>query len=474
MRQGTTELEHPVIDADGHIIELIPAALPYLREALGPNDFERYRRSVTTLDDRLGSSSDDRWATRAAQGGWWSSPLHNTRDLAASIAPRLLAERLPEIGIDYAVLYPTLALATAAVEDDDLRIGLCRGWNDYFAATYRPFADRMTAAGLIPMHTPAEAIAELEHCKAIGIKVAGIPHTVVRPIAAATPSPWRMPGQTHWCDFFGLDSAYDYDPVWAKFGELGFAITVHVGVGAAPIGWYHWVSSFVANHVGSFAWGCHPLMKALLLGGVTRRFPDAVIAFQECGVSWATTLLADLVEHWEKRNLDTMHARFDPQLLDLPELRRYVTEYAPELLEGVDDVDAALRGAMLWGRPPEQFDEFAAMQVSSERDIIDLAAPRMWFGCEADDRTVVAAFAEHNGLEVDLNVMLGSDISHFDTPDMDAVVPSARRLVDKGLLSPDRLRALLCDNAMRLFSHADPDFFTGTAVADYVPAVKVR
>ena len=149
-----------------------------------------------------------------------------------------------------------------------------------------------------------------------------------------------MPGQTHWCDYFGLDSAYDYDPVWAKFGELGFAITVHVGIGAAPMGWYHWVSSFVANHVGSFAWACHPLCKALLLGGVTRRFPDAVIAFQECGVSWATTLLSDLVEHWEKRNAETMRSVFDPQLLDLAELRRYVSEYAPELIARLDDVDS--------------------------------------------------------------------------------------------------------------------------------------
>ena len=81
---------------------------------------------------------------------------------------------------------------------------------------------------------------------------------------------------------------------------------------------------------------------------------------------------------------------------------------------------------------------------------------------------MTAAFAEHNGLGTDLNVMLGSDISHFDTPDMDRVVPNARRLVDKGLLTDAQLRALLCDNAAHLFTHADPDFFAGTAVADYV------
>jgi hypothetical protein len=84
------------------------------------------------------------------------------------------------------------------------------------------------------------------------------------------------------------------------------------------------------------------------------------------------------------------------------------------------------------------------------------------------------AFADHNGLGTDLNVMLGSDISHFDTPDMDRVVPSACHLVDKGLLSDAQLRALLCDNAARLFTHADREFFAGTAVADYVSGVTLR
>jgi len=82
----------------------------------------------------------------------------------------------------------------------------------------------------------------------------------------------------------------------------------------------------------------------------------------------------------------------------------------------------------------------------------------------------VAAFAEHNGLGTDFNVMLGSDISHFDTPDMDQVVPSACRLVDKGLITSTQLRALLCDNAARLFTHADRDFFAGTSVSGYAPA----
>ena len=38
------QVGHPIIDADGHILEFTPAALPYLREAMGS---ERPRLSTT-------------------------------------------------------------------------------------------------------------------------------------------------------------------------------------------------------------------------------------------------------------------------------------------------------------------------------------------------------------------------------------------------------------------------------------------
>src|SRR5581483_1077627 len=138
-----------------------------------------------------------------------------------------------------------------------------------------------------------------------------------RPIEAPAPSPWLMPGQTHWWDHYGVDSLYDYDPVWRAFAELGFAVTVHWGVGGPPTteSNYTSVSNFMANHIASFAGPTAKTVKSLYLGGVTRRLPDAVFAFQECGVGWAAGLLGDAIEHWEKRNLATLRQVFDPALL---------------------------------------------------------------------------------------------------------------------------------------------------------------
>jgi predicted TIM-barrel fold metal-dependent hydrolase len=465
--QVRAQLSHPVIDADGHVLEFMPAALPYLREALGPTLFERYQLMRKPLAAAMSSpAAADRLATRKPQTGWWGTPVAHVRDVATSIFPRLLHERAEELGLDFLILYPTNSLGTAGIADDELRQGLCRGFNAFFADTYRPYADRLTIAGMVPMNTPAEAIAELEHCKALGLRVAAIGHGVLRPIPRPdtdSPTPWLWPGQRHWFDHFGHESAHDYDPVWRRFQELGFAVSAHGGIGAPPTNHYTSTSSWMYNHIGSFAAMMYPLCKALYLGGVARRFPRLCFAFLECGVGWAATLLSDTVGHYEKRNLAALQSTYVPSLLDRDELLRLARRYGSELLEGVDgDPLERLEGVLLRGSPPEQLDEFP--EIGSLDDLRTPFVRSFFFGCEADDRSVAAAFAKGNALGARLQPMLSSDISHFDVPRMDEVLPEAFELLDEGLLSPEDFRDFAFANAARLYLRGNPDFFRGTAV----------
>ena len=98
---------------------------------------------------------------------------------------------------------------------------------------------------------------------------------------------------------FGLDSAHDYDPVWATCVELGVAPAFH-----SSLQYTHSarsVSSYVFNHIGGIAGNHAVLCKALVLGGVFRRFPELRVGFLEGGVAWGAALLADTVGHWRKR-----------------------------------------------------------------------------------------------------------------------------------------------------------------------------
>ena len=53
---------------------------------------------------------------------------------------------------------------------------------------------------------------------------------------------------TVWYDVLGIDSPYDYDPVWAKCVELGIAPTFHSG--SSSQGLRLSPTNFVYNHIG--------------------------------------------------------------------------------------------------------------------------------------------------------------------------------------------------------------------------------
>jgi predicted TIM-barrel fold metal-dependent hydrolase len=471
-QQIRENLDHPVIDADGHVLEFMPAALPYLREALGPKLFEQYRSQTSPIGRIMGGASTaERQRTRAPQSAWWGNPAAKTIDLATATIPALLHERLPELGIDFCVLYPTKTLGSAGVEDQDIRIGLCRGLNDFFADTYRPFADRMTVAGVVPMVTPEEAVAELAHCRELGLKVVGLPEGVTRPIpepSLNSPSPFLVPGQAHWFDTFGLDSAHDYDPVWQAICDNGFAAVFHGGIGHIAPYTFTSITSYVFNHIGFFAERMHRLCKSLFLGGVTRRFPDLNVAFLECGVGWACSLLVDIVEHWEKRNLSALQENLDPTLVDWDQFEELMRKYGGSLLDSVDDLRESLQAIPAVGVPPEEHDEFRHLQVTSKAELKDLFVPRFFFGCEADDRTMSFAFSPANAFGARLQPVFSSDIAHWDVEDMAGVVAEAWGMVRKNVLTAEDFRDFTFTNPARLFAGTNPGFFEGTAVADAV------
>ena len=458
-------LDHPVIDCDGHVQEYVPAALPYLREALGAERFQAYLdRGQEIARIMAGGTSDERARTRVPQSAWWATPARNTLDLATAVLPRLLVERLGELGIDYAVLFPSKALGAAAPDDPDVRRGVCRGWNDFYAEAYREFSRSLTVAGIIPMHTPDEAIAELEHCHAIGLKVAVIPEGVYRPIPEPAPdgtqrSPFMLPGQTHWFDTFGIDSAHDYDPVWATFERLGFAVMSHGGIGHIAPNNFTSISNYSFNHIGMMAEKMHRQTKSLFMAGVTRRFPRLPFAVLECGVNWATTLLSDAVEHWEKRR-PTGLADLDPATIDWDLFGSLVSKYGTGMVpDGAD-----LSGIPATGVPPADLDDWRFLDVSSEDELAALFAEHFYFGCEADDRTLAFAFSPALPGGQPLRPIFSSDIGHWDVTDMADTVAESHELVEDGLITPEQYRAFVYDNPRRLLTAVNPSFFEGTAI----------
>src|ERR1700745_819494 len=104
----------------------------------------------------------ERTERRIVQPNFWNRQGENTLDRATAMMPKLLYERLDEIGTDFAVIYPTAGLGLPRIGGDAPRRAVIRAYNIVSADYFRDFSDRMTPAAIIPMHTPEEAIEERE------------------------------------------------------------------------------------------------------------------------------------------------------------------------------------------------------------------------------------------------------------------------------------------------------------------------
>jgi predicted TIM-barrel fold metal-dependent hydrolase len=458
-------LGHPVIDIDGHLVEHVPEVVPFVREFLARPLFDRWMRGeFAHLFAVTGATNAERARTRVPQAGWWGAPTANTLDRATAMLPGLLYERMDELGFDLTVLYPTVGFGIAGVPDDELRRGLCAGWNAYLASTINPFRDRIRVAGVIPMHTPDEAIAELDHCHALGIDVAGLPHGVVRRIAEPLDGTvaFAWPGATHWLDTYGLDSAYDYDAVWQRCRELRLPVTFHGGL-AFDSRHMQSPSNFVWNHLGLHASMMFQIARSLVLGGVTHRFSDLSFAFLECGVAWAASLASDLVEHWERRSAEGLPAT-DPERLDVALLAELFERYGRST-EGLERLGAPS------GPPVDERDDFVDVNVTSSDELVARLSGPCFFGCEADDATVATAFSPALPAGTRLQAALSSDLGHWDVDGIAKVLTHAWAHVERGRLTEHDFRDFVFVNPARLYLRANPNFFDGTSVASYVPEV---
>jgi predicted TIM-barrel fold metal-dependent hydrolase len=458
-------LKHPVIDSDGHFSEYVPVVTEYITRVGGKNALEDFGKAMNktfismewyNLTPR---QRKEVWEKRPP---FFGTPAKNTLDLATSLFPELLHERLGEIGLDFAVLYPGLALGAQTFLDDEIRRITCRALNNYYADLFMDHPDRLTPVAVIPMNTPQEALEELDYAVVQrGFKVVMMPSTIRRPIPAIAKKYPEAARYAFRLDTFGIDSEYDYDPVWARCQELKVVPTFH-GPGE---GWGSRtsISNYVYNHMGHFASANEAICKSLFLGGVTHRFPDLKFLFLEGGVGWARTLLGEIKGHWEKRNRDAVY-NCDPKRIDREQFSALYHRYGGKLLR---DLPAGSEATVFLARDedPAYVDDFVRCGIERKQDIRDLFVPPFYFGCEADDPITSSAFdTKRNPFKARLNVVFGSDIGHFDVPDMTEVLPEAYEMVEEEMISEDEFKEFVFANAVRLWTAVNPDFFTGTAV----------
>jgi predicted TIM-barrel fold metal-dependent hydrolase len=447
------KLDHPVIDADAHVVECDFAHLDFVRSIASEDVAKRVKAERANHGPTV-------------KGFWWGLPSGpHTADRALAQLPRYFRSRMDELGIDFAHCYTTRGLSHVYITDEAARRASCRALNMLYAEMFAEVGDRVRPVAVIPTYTPAEAIAELEYAvETLGFKAIMIGTELRGPGRANTGGdPYLSPTQS--TRSIVMDSPYDYDPFWRRCIELKVAPVCHTA--SRGIGYRASPNNYVFNHLGDFASGAEFFCRSLIFSGVTKRFPQLSFGFLEGGVAWAQTLLNDIVEHWEKRNAEAMEENLNPDRLDIDLLAKLFHEFGGKRLTA-ERIRANPHGAGMIERP-QVFDEFADCAMKEIGDLRQLFVDPFYFGCEADDRMISVAFNRRlNPLGQPLKAMFGSDIGHWDVLDATSILTEAWTLVEAKLLTLDNFRDLTFVNPAKLHLTMNPDYFAGTVVADAV------
>ena len=486
------QLDHPVLDCDGHLREFLPEWLDYMVKVGGQDWADRYLKKVgadvaESKPTGLGPNKDfgaaalytheQRQHGRIRRGPWWGMPVANPVDCASPYLPKLLISRMDELGMDYLITYPTWGLTVHTIPDDEDRLIATRAVNEMHAEVWNGDSDiahRVHVPAVIPIHTPQEALAELEHCvqtlKFKAIKIPALVPRTVKALADKYPGIENERPDAVWMDTYGLDSEYDYDPFWQRCTELGVAVTCH---GAAAYG-FPWksrsISSWTFNHIGNQPWMQDMLCKSLVMGGVTARFPRLNFAFLEGGVGWACMLLNDIVAHFGMRSEEALEL-LNPKNLDKAAFDELMYEYGGDRFKGRLDKVVQLFPDPSEPIEPENYNDYRHTGAKSKAELEPLFR-NLYYGCEADDKINAWAFnTKVNRFGMTMKAFFGSDIGHMDAPDFARVVEETYELVEDDVLTREEYRLFVADHAIQLHGRMNPDFFKGTAIEGYADKV---
>ena len=383
---------------------------------------------------------------------WWGWGTENTRDRATAHLPALLYERLDEFGIDFTILYPSMTLSYLEIHDDELdRAAVSRREPLRSRTSSRPPRphDRRRAG------TDARPEDGDRRARVRGPRARLQDRGVRRPRAPFD----RKPTVAYRLDTFGVDSAFDYDPLWAKCVELGVAPVFHI-VAAMASGDAIGDELRLQPHRRL---GGEPRVAVQVAVPVGRdaSLPDVALRVPRGRRGLG---LQPVLRH--RRSLgEAQRARRSARSTPICSTSTRSSRCSTATATSASGAHSKSSARTSRARPRAR----AARRVRGGRmrrsveDIRDRFVPNFYFGCEADDRLVAWAFAERcnplgRAAPSDLRLRhLALGRARHD--------PAGRggfELVEDGVIGEVSSEELMFLNPARLHAGMNPAFFDGT------------
>jgi predicted TIM-barrel fold metal-dependent hydrolase len=305
------QLDYDVFDADNHMYETAEALTKYL-----PKQYERAidyvdvrgRTKIVvrgTISEYIPNPTFDVVAAPGAQEHYYrhgnpkglsyreliGDPI---RCLPAFREPAPRLELMDELGVDRALMFPTLAsLIEERLEDDpDLIMAVVHALNQWMHETWSfNYENRIFATPVINMGVVDKALEEIDWVLERGARC-----VLIRPAPVSGYRGTRSPGLP------------EFDPIWARLSEAGTLVGMHASdSGYASIA-NRWENSseflpFKPSAFRMIVQGKRPIedtMTAMVCHGALTRFPDLKVACVENGANWVGHLFETFSDVYSK------------------------------------------------------------------------------------------------------------------------------------------------------------------------------
>lgn len=219
-------------------------------------------------------------------------PVGLTWDRPGTGGPQDRLNEQDQDGVDAEILFPGVGGRGMwrGVRDDDAYHAIVRGYNDYLGEEYCAVdRDRLVGLGVIPERGLEPALAELKHCKEIGLRAINLS---LFPSGRAYPTP-------------------EDDRFWAAALDLDMPITIHVqfdGARGQPLFKYPKEPPTALRPPDPmerlFRYGLRGATNAtqFVMAGVFDRFPTLRVYFAENQVSWVPLYLEQMDHNYTRHH----------------------------------------------------------------------------------------------------------------------------------------------------------------------------
>lgn len=261
------QVDYPIIDGDGHVVDLDREIRKYLPE--------KYHRIP-----------DNREYPVWPQEPW----AFGVSDLYKQDVPNfeMWLSFLEESGISATVLYPSNALTHGVIRRVDWAIDTAHAYNDWLYDQFSCRSERLKGVALLPVQDVKAASEELERCVRDYGFVGGMLPSVTSPLK-------------------GLGSR-EFDLLYSTAVRLDTMLAVHGGA-IGGLAFAEGLHSYREVRVLKHLIPQQIQLTNMISQGVYDRFPELRVAYLEAGCGWVLFLMDMLDEQFERKGAQDLQKK---------------------------------------------------------------------------------------------------------------------------------------------------------------------